>query len=420
MKRLILFLLLTLGTTTLFAQAESKIRYIADTDKYVVTTPKSLIYELPGRPVFYSWRLHYMGETRYVVDYLDYKTKSLKKPQTLLVRGFANRHRQLNYDTYAVEYKGRLYFLPCESVADNSLLDSTNAALVAEHQRLTQMQADTRAELDSLILHTTNECKQQIAHHQGLKESLPLVIDSVKNKAKADYKALEKAWIDKWYNTLPQSTKNAFKKIAITTAELSKPNSAAGCDYTFNYVNNSNKTIKYLFWEGTFYNAVNDIVSCEIRNYHTFRGKDTGPVAPGESGGGVWDCVIYNWSADYVKLSSVSIIYMDGSKTSIGAGDIKRLTTMPSQWDFWNEYGTEYEAVTKATQSYEIQLYECDTKINMWKERLDYMQRGDYQYPLAYHAELRATFSRISQLYNNYNSVGQILTKFEKTNFLLQ
>ena len=419
MKRLILFLLLTLSTTTLFAQAESKIRYIADTDKYVVTTPKTLIYELPGRPVFYLWRLNYMGETRYVVDYHDYKTKSLKKPQTLLVRGFANQHKQLCYDTYAVEYKGRLYFLPCESVADNSLLDSTNAALVAEHQRLTRMQADTRAELDSLILHTTNECKQQIAYHEGLKESLPLVIDSAKNKAKADYKALEKAWVDKWYNTLPQSTKNAYNKIAITTAELSEPNSATGCDYTFNYVNNSNKTIKYLFWEGTFYNAVNDIVSCEIRNYHTFRGKDTGPVAPGESGGGVWDCVIYNWSADHVKLSSVSIIYMDGSKTSIGAGDIKRLTTMPSQWDFWEKYGTEYEAVTKATQSYEIQLYGCDTKINMWKDGLDYMQRGDYRYPLTYHAELRDTFSRISQLYNNLNTVKHLLTKFEKTNLLL-
>ena len=37
-----------------------------------------------------------------------------------------------------------------------------------------------------------------------------------------------------------------IKRIFIDVAELQSPNSAGGCDYYFDYVNNSDKTIKYL------------------------------------------------------------------------------------------------------------------------------------------------------------------------------
>ncbi len=418
MKRLILVLLFSFALLAAYAQAESKVTYIKDSDKFVVSLPKTAIYQLPGKPVFYEWRVNYNG-VRYVVDYSDYKTKTLKKPQSLLVRGFANRNKQMEYDTYVVEFKGVLYFLSSESVEDNSLIVSVNASLDAEYSALLSRHKVVERELDSLVSKYTEVCEERCAYHRKQIECLPAVIDSVKAQAKADYKALEQLEFDKWYNALPQSTKKAYAKLSINEAQLSSPNSAAGCDYTFTYTNNSKKTIKYLYWEGSFYNAVNDPVYCEIRDYGTFRGKDTGPVEPGEDGGGVWDCVIYNWSAEYVKLSSVTIIYMDGTQTTIGAGDVKRLITMPSSWDFYEKYGSEYEWVEKAAKPYIRQLRDSEGDIRTWEGRLDYLQSGRYTYPFTYrNEEYQEVFDRISELYNERVSIQNRLTKFESNNLL--
>lgn len=426
MKRLLLSLLFTLIALAANARVEDKIIWIADEDKFVETPPKTIIYEIPGKPTWYAWRVAYVSEIRSTINYDDCKTKSLKKPQNLQVRGYANRVRQLEYDTYVVEYKGRLYFLPYTSVIDNSILDSINTSLSDQYTQLSRELADVRSELDSLVTRYTEECESQYAHYSRLKESLPATIDSVKNRAKADYQALQKSTLDQWYNTLPKSTQNAYAKISVTEAQLSRPNSASGCDYTFTYVNNSQKTIKYLYWEGAFYNAVNDLVFCDIRDYCRFRGKDTGPVEPGESGGGVWDCVIYNWSADYVLLSGVTIIYMDGTTTTIGAGDLKRLATMPSSWDFYEQHGSEYEAVANASKEYERELRECDGAIREWERRLSYLRENKYSYPLSYHnspftyqdKEYQDVFLRISELYNRSNTLEKQLSKFKKANML--
>ena len=419
MRRLFFLLLFSWTTLSLFSQAESKITYIKDTDKFVVSLPNAVTYQLPGKPVFYEWRVNYNGGERYVVDYSDYKAKTLKKPQLLLVRGFANRNKKLEYDTYVVEVKGTLHFLPCGSVENNRLIDSVNTSLRNEYGQMTSRSKDIARELDSLVVKYIKVCEEQCDYHRKQIECLPAIIDSVKVKAKADYKALEQQEFDKWYNALPQSTKKTYAKLSITEAQLSSPNSAAGCDYTFTYINNSKKTIKYLYWEGDFYNAVNDPVYCEIRDYGSFRGKDTGPVEPGESGGGVWDCVIYNWSAEYVKLSSVSIVYMDGTTATIGASDIKRLSTMPSSWDFYTKYGSEYDAVERAARPYIRQLRDSEGDIRTWESRLAYLQGGNFKYSRSYeNEEYQEIFDRISKLYKEGVSIEAKLLKFEKTNLL--
>lgn len=113
--------------------------------------------------------------------------------------------------------------------------------------------------------------------------------------------------------------------IKITSAYLDRPNSAGGCDAYLYYKNISDKTIKYLVWEGSFYNAVGDPVSCEIRDEYSYRGRDTGPVKPGRTGGGYWDCVIYNNSARKLNLISVEIEYMDGSTITLDSDEIRKI-----------------------------------------------------------------------------------------------
>lgn len=110
--------------------------------------------------------------------------------------------------------------------------------------------------------------------------------------------------------------------IKITSAWLDRPNSAGGCDANVYYKNLSNKTIKYFYWEGYPMNAVGDRVACEIRGFQTFRGQDTGPVKPGQNGGGCWSCAWYNHSARKLILTKIDITYMDGTSFSITSSEL--------------------------------------------------------------------------------------------------
>ncbi len=111
--------------------------------------------------------------------------------------------------------------------------------------------------------------------------------------------------------------------VKIKSAYLSSPNSAGGVDAIVYYTNKSKKTIKYLTWEGCAINAVGDMVACDIRNTYYFRGKDTGPVKPGKTSGGNWDCAWYNWTAKKLKLNQIDIEYMDGTTETITESEIK-------------------------------------------------------------------------------------------------
>lgn len=114
--------------------------------------------------------------------------------------------------------------------------------------------------------------------------------------------------------------------VRITTARLSSPNSAGGVDAIVFYKNLSDKTIKYFYWEGCAKNAVGDIVENEIGGRVLFRGKDTGPIKPRRTGGGCWDCIIYNSTARKLIITEVAIEYMDGTELKILENEIKYIS----------------------------------------------------------------------------------------------
>lgn len=118
---------------------------------------------------------------------------------------------------------------------------------------------------------------------------------------------------------------NAVKKsIQLESYTLHSPNSVGGCDMTIYYRNTTkNKAIKYITFSCQFYNAVDDIISCDIRGYYTFRGQDTGPIKYLEYNGGTWDCPIYNWSARKMEIIGIEIDYMDGTELNISEEEMK-------------------------------------------------------------------------------------------------
>lgn len=119
---------------------------------------------------------------------------------------------------------------------------------------------------------------------------------------------------------------NAVKKsIQLEGYVLHSPNSADGCDMTIKCRNLSNKTIKYVVFVCCFYNAVDDLVSCDIRGYYKFRGQSTGPIKYNQTNWDsyYWECPIYNSSARKMEIIGIEIDYMDGTELNISAEEMK-------------------------------------------------------------------------------------------------
>lgn len=428
MKRLLSlsFLLLISLLTYGYSIPEMNITWLNDENTFITTSPKAIAYQFPGRVEFYSWRADKDNKerTRVIINYDSYKQKKIKKSTSFLVRGYANRNAQLHYDTYVIDIKGIMYLLPADYVVDNTSLDQVNKELSDTYTSYLEELKTYSSQYDKIRYAQLSKCRKQYDYYTHLKEVLPARIDSVEQQAKIEYNRLLQEEFDQWYNKQPASTKNAYKKIAIKRANMGSANSVGGHDYYFSYVNNSNKTIKYLYWTGTFYNEVNDIVYCDIRDYSSYTGKDTGPVAPGETGGGVWDCVIYNWSADYVKFSNISITYMDGTSASIGAGDISRLLKSPingtsSHETLRNKLGDEWEYVRNTAAPYRTQLSSCDREIDTWKNRLYCLENESYG--TAYLLETEEyveIFKKLTNYYGAKRETNRLLEDFKKKNFL--
>jgi hypothetical protein len=172
----------------------------------------------------------------------------------------------------------------------------------------------------------------------NLKEKQQKTIDSIE---KASYDSINKLKVDstnkldsikKVYaeiyrtNTIKNSINAIKNSIRITSFYSSEPNSAGGCDVHLTFINKSNKIIKYVDWEGSFKNAVGDLVTSEIGNKSIFEGRFTGPVKPEHnSHNGYWSCIIYNFSAKRVIMNNLNIEYMDGSTIMIKGKDLKTI-----------------------------------------------------------------------------------------------
>lgn len=286
----------------------------------IINKPKTEITHIPTYSKY---------SNRYLLNSYSNEKKVIKQSKNLDVVGFMNITKNLFYDSYIINYSGKYYCISKDNVIDNTLLDEKNDSINKEYSILQKKCENFLNEYEKEYASLLKKASDSIDYYTIEINRTSYKIDSIiklkRNKA-AD--SLDKIK-EKWYNKLSPSGKKSSEIFHINNASLSSPNSAGGCDVYFNYTNLHKKTIKYLHWTGFAKNAVNDIVSCDIRDRSSFSGKDTGPVLTGEDGGGVWDCMIYNFSARELVLSNISIEYLDGSRHSIGRNDIKLLIEKP-------------------------------------------------------------------------------------------
>ena len=423
MKRLkCLFILLAAYSFAAVANDNiyNSIKWISSEDAYVTTIANSIIYEIPETIVYYPAlsEKDKNSITRQIIPYEDYTQKIIKKPKTFKVRGYANKIKNINFDTYAVEIKKKIYLLPAEYVADNSLINKVNKELNdIRNTYLTRINACI-LERDSIKAIYLPICEKEFQKYNQEELSLPATIDSTKTQMRLNESKLR----TEWYNSLPKSAKNAYSKLSINMLMIHEPNSASGCNLTFYYTNNAlNKTIKYLEFVCQFYNAVNDIVSCTARHRSSFDGIDTGPIYAGQSGGGIWERVIYNWSAKYAKINSILITYLDGSQTSIKANDIKYLLTSPS-----NKNSTVYNLIKQNNQKYEFLISQYEEQLRLsrikskiWAKRIKGLNNHTFhETGLDDVGAFKFMFGRLHQIECDYITLTEEFNKFKLCNFI--
>ena len=152
-----------------------------------------------------------------------------------------------------------------------------------------------------------------------VQEYLPELIEQTKAED-----AAEEARIEAERQEKEHKLKNIIRVERVWTSE---PDFLGGVKVYINFTNTSNRTIKYVTFEIQLYNAVDDIVECEINGWvpgNSYNCKYTGPCAPGEGLAGTskyWG-QYYNSTIKYAKLVSVDIEYVNGAPVRIDGDDI--------------------------------------------------------------------------------------------------
>ena len=193
----------------------------------------------------------------------------------------------------------------------------------AEH-RIIQIRNYFEAENYQEVIAAAAELHEQFNGCPEDIEAQKLASDSQKaiDEAEAERKAEEERLAAE---ALKTAETKAREIIRISKIAVSKPDSAGGVELYINFINNSDKTIKYITFGVSFYNSVGDIVTCKYKQDTINYCKDTGPYEKGEGlSGTYWHWGdYYNWDIKSVKLVSVEIEYTDGTSKTLTNDEIE-------------------------------------------------------------------------------------------------
>ena len=321
-------ILIITGVTTLHAQVDRP--YYNDDEHLIFIPKKTVLYSVgPLNTKVYEseragekWIVHTMSE------YSKENRIKVKTDSEVPVIGFVKSDIELpRYDIYIVKYNEELCYLPSENLPDNTLLETFNRGISNRYEELKQ---EITEKSNDFLYGVYTKALAASERRAFLESSKKAYKDSVV-RAEIAKKQTEVDGVYYAWESANQTRKNTAKYLLLHRAFLEEPNTASGCGYYMYFTNTSNKTIKYLDWTGNVYNAVNDMVSCTIRRTSVFSGRVTGPIEPGQSDRASWDAIIYNWSAETMKLSKIVITYMDGSKKALSSNEINSVTQAPGR-----------------------------------------------------------------------------------------
>lgn len=207
---------------------------------------------------------------------------------------------------------------------DQSMLNKSYKLYVAAQVETLFEQANSSIQSKSWM--TADESISQIIElsesdslDYGENDEINKRVEEIVEECQSYYPELrEKAEIQKEEDRIRRSNEahnNAGKGgiIRVDSIYTSSPDYADGVDVEIHFTVNQDKTIKYITFGFEFYNAVNDVVDCEIRREGSpYFEYFTGPFEPDESYT-VTTEKYYNADIKRTELVGVIIEYMDGS-----------------------------------------------------------------------------------------------------------
>ena len=232
---------------------------------------------------------------------------------------------------YWVWFNHSLYYLNKDYVENNDFANRFEWALnkvQSEYIEYCKKEESIAREINIKIQELNRVYRDSLQKWIKKKEDY---IEEQETKYFSESKTRAKQQINQYLLVHP-TVRKYYSLIEFRLVNISKPDRFGGCDVTIEYLNKSPKSIKYLRWGGCVYNAVGDIVSCEVSDKNHFRGRDTGPVRSNEFGVGKWECIIYNYSAKNIKINEIRIDYMDGSFIIIPKEAIQPLLNAPKSF----------------------------------------------------------------------------------------
>lgn len=415
MKRLLSLLILLFGCSVhLSAQVDAP--YITDdfTGKSIEVKEKSVIYlPNPFQVLEINSAIDNKLYVNLIADLDTAKPIKIKKQTQLPLIGFIRNAKVFNYDMYIVEYNGKRCFVLPDDVLDNSLLKKKNRLMHEYYACLLDSLSNKKADYDSLAEFKKQEIESVLSRTLEEKTNLTdSLVDALYQTKLAEKLEPIQNTYKKWLEQLPLSSKKAAAHLTIQRSELYPPNSAGGCDYRLRFTNMSSKTIKYLYWYGNVYNAVNDKVPCTVRNTYSFSGKCTGPIKEHDIDDGGWDSIIYNWSAKEMRLTKITIVYMDGSSISISGSDIINICNAPecflSESNMSSLYRSAESDVEKTFQNTE----------SIWKDRKKYIDHiGSLGNSFA-KAETKQYLNDLVHMHSDLQKLERKIKSFELQNNL--
>ena len=344
--------------------------------------------------------------TRLSYDVSSLKQKKVKKPTQFEVVDITNIQKVPEYDAYVVKNKDKYYLVSSLDISDNSYLDRKNKSMMHLYQSLKDsvercsstsaafneligmVDSRIKACTDSILCLRTNQ--ETIFEAKARNDALAYVEESLQK-----YKERRDSYYN-WVSTLPASVQKDAKILAIPESYIEGGYTSL-CGYQMRILNMSNKTIKYLMWNGKVKNAVGDYISCEVRHTSSFSGKYTGPCNSFCDDFAAWDAVLFNASAEEMVLTLVKVIYTDGSSVTIGKQSLDYITNIPRDVFFNNKY---------SFLGYDMgSIYEDGYDINVEIRNKLFLSRSGYE------RELREELTKQHELEKNYKDAKKILSE---------
>jgi hypothetical protein len=118
------------------------------------------------------------------------------------------------------------------------------------------------------------------------------------------------------WNTLVKNSEDNECPIIIAYRPM-RPNSAGGIPVVLQFHNLSDKKVKYVYFDITPFNSVNDVTSCQVTGKSTVILQHEGFVDSGDRSDGKWENVWYNANIKTAIISKIRIVYDDNSEYSV-------------------------------------------------------------------------------------------------------